>query len=120
MAQFTNALVDATGGCHWWMTLVDATGGLMIWPSVGYQLSSGLCSLTQMVRMLLSAEIIRKSIPLTNFVEIEDQRYPCSNKDQLSVRLIQVVLIPSYPPSAGWKAGHYCIMFIVLCGGVCA
>jgi hypothetical protein len=21
---------------------------------------------------------------------------------------------------AGWKAGHYCIMFIVLCGGVCA
>jgi hypothetical protein len=52
--------------------------------------------------------------------EIEDQQYPCSNRDQLSVRLIQAVLIPSYPPSAGWKAGHYCIMFIVLCGGVCA
>jgi hypothetical protein len=43
-------------------------------------------------------------------VEIEDQQYPCSNKDQLSVRLIQAVLIPSYLR----------IMFIVLCGGVCA
>jgi hypothetical protein len=53
-------------------------------------------------------------------VEIEDQQYPCSNRDHLSVRLIQAVLIPSYPPSAGRKAGPYCIMFIVLCGGVCA
>jgi hypothetical protein len=31
-------------------------------------------------------------------VEIEDQQYPCSNKDQLSLRLIQAVLIPSYLP----------------------
>jgi hypothetical protein len=53
-------------------------------------------------------------------VEIEDQQYPCSNRDQLSARLIQAVLIPNYPPSAGRKAGHYCIMFIVLCGGVSA
>jgi hypothetical protein len=51
-------------------------------------------------------------------------RRPCSNTlvqtDQLSVRLIQAVLIPNYPPSAGRKAGHYCIMFIMLYGGVCA
>jgi hypothetical protein len=36
------------------------------------------------------------------------------------VSLIQAVLISSYPPSAGLKAGLYCIIFIVLCGGVCA
>jgi hypothetical protein len=43
-----------------------------------------------------------KNLPLGNrglwlqIVEIEGQQYPCSNKDQLSVRLIQAVLIPSY------------------------
>jgi hypothetical protein len=29
-------------------------------------------------------------------VEIEDQQYPCSNKDQLGLWVIQAVLIPSY------------------------
>jgi hypothetical protein len=53
-------------------------------------------------------------------MEIEDQQYPCSDRDQLCVRLIQAVLILSYPPSPSWKAGLYFIMFIVLCGWVCA
>jgi hypothetical protein len=50
-------------------------------------------------------------------VEIEGQQYPCSSKDQLSVRLIQAVLIPSYLPLLAEKQAT---MFIVLCGGVCA
>jgi hypothetical protein len=43
-------------------------------------------------------------------VEIEDKQYPCSNKDQLSVRLIQAVLIPSYLPLLAEKQAT-----IVLC-----
>jgi hypothetical protein len=51
-------------------------------------------------------------------VEIEDQQYPCSNKDQLSVRLVQADLIPCYLPLLAEKqATSYCIMLIVLCGG---
>jgi hypothetical protein len=45
-------------------------------------------------------------------VEIEDQQYPCSNKDQLSVRLIQAVLIPSYLPLLAEKAT---IILCLLC-----
>jgi hypothetical protein len=43
-------------------------------------------------------------------VEIEDQQSPCSNKDQLRVRLIQAVLIPSYLPLLAEK-----LSTIVLC-----
>jgi hypothetical protein len=43
-------------------------------------------------------------------VEIEDQQYPCSNKDWLSVRLIQAGLIPSYLPLLAEKQAT-----IILC-----
>jgi hypothetical protein len=43
-------------------------------------------------------------------VEIEDQQYPCSNKDHLCARLIQAVLIPSYLPLLAEKQAT-----IVLC-----
>jgi hypothetical protein len=56
-----------------------------------------------------------------HIVEIEDQQYPCSNKDFKCEA--NSGCFNSWPsPSAGWKAGHYCIMFIVLhvCSEVCA
>jgi hypothetical protein len=40
----------------------------------------------------------------------KDQQYPCSNKDELSVRLIKAVLIPSYLPLLAEKQAN-----IVLC-----
>jgi hypothetical protein len=43
-------------------------------------------------------------------VEIEDKQFPCSNKDQLSLRLIQAVLIPSDLPLLAEKQAT-----IVLC-----
>jgi hypothetical protein len=43
-------------------------------------------------------------------VEIEGQQYPCSNKDQLGVRIIEDVLIPSYLPLLAEKQAT-----IVLC-----
>jgi hypothetical protein len=48
-------------------------------------------------------------------VEIEDQQYPCSNKDQLSVRLIQAVLIPSYLPLLAEKQATIVLCYVVGC-----
>jgi hypothetical protein len=48
-------------------------------------------------------------------VEIEDQQYPCSNRDQLSVRLIQAVFIPS-PLLAEKQAPVLCLLcYVVWC-----
>jgi hypothetical protein len=50
-------------------------------------------------------------------VEIEGQQYPCSNKDQLSMRLIQAVLIPSDLPLLAEKQATI-VLCLLLCGGV--
>jgi hypothetical protein len=52
-------------------------------------------------------------------VEIEDQQYPCSNKDQLSMKLIQAVLIPSDLPLLAEKQATI-VLYYVNVFGVCA
>jgi hypothetical protein len=60
-----------------------------------------------------------KNFPQKKIVEIEDQQYPCSNKDQLNVRLIQAVLIPII--SLSWLKSRPLLYYVdcVMWWGVC-